>query len=233
MKSNLKVIETAEQPKFPDRCAEHPAVRELLDQRDAIMQRLDAARSEHQMCVSRMSAHTSEQPRQEDDLLTRAKRFLAGDTSAAAPAQASVLARLQGEHARLTAEISLLERALGAINSRLQNVIERATAERLRQPDFLQAREALENAMLNLLEVHRAGLALTEAEAAKGWHVSERTGDRSWAHLDAQTAEELETLLRGEIPYRAASDMNQVIRLQTKAQARAQPLREGSRFFHR
>lgn len=202
MKLNLKTVEKLDSQQFPVKAADHPKIRALLDERDAISSRLDATRQRLQSCSGGLDTYITQKPRAEENPLQRARRFLAGDTSAAdGGVQSRALGDLRQEYTQLSNEVALLESALHNINRAIETQTRRATAERLQQPDFQRAYATLHEAIQNLLKAHRDGLALAERESSRGWLVSEAGGDPTWAHLPEAVVPILEALAAGEVPY--------------------------------
>jgi hypothetical protein len=138
-------------------------------------------------------------PDEESGILARTRRLLAGDTTAARSGAGSPTPEeLALEHRQLGNEEELLKSALLKLSTKIDREISRATQHRKAQPDFAQAREALANAVLNLIEIHRAGFELSERIAAKGFDLSEATDGWSGAHLPMELAESLERVVSGE-----------------------------------
>jgi hypothetical protein len=106
--------------------------------------------------------------------------------------------RVAFEHRQLVNEEELLKSALLKLSTQLDREVSRATQHRKALPDFELGREALANAALALLEVHRAGFELTERVAAQGFDLSEGTDGWSGAHLPRELAESLERVVAGE-----------------------------------
>jgi hypothetical protein len=211
--TQLKQPETALSA-FDMNAADHPRVRELLEERDAITARLDDARSNFQNYETRLSLHTSEKPPEEDGILQRARRLLSGDTSAGLGGVGSrVLDDLRRDYRQASTSVEVFEAALRMLNRRIETETMRATVELLQQPDFQQAREGLLNAVQNLLETHAAGLALTERAGRQGYLVREAAGHRSGAHLPKETAEILEVIANGEVPYIPSREIHRVGRI--------------------
>ena len=177
--------------------SDYPAVRAAREEHAAISARLAKTTARRQevwnlLCTPTGAAGQDE----ESSILARTRRLLAGDHAAARSnfgAEALAL-----EHRQLVSEEELLKAAQSKLFTKIDREISRATQHRKAQPDFAQAREALANAVLNLLEVHRAGFELAERTAAKGFDLSEAAAGWSGAHLPAELAESLERVVAGE-----------------------------------
>ena len=175
---------------------DYPAVREAREEHAAISARLAKTAARRIECWNQLCMPTGTHEDEESGILARTRRLLAGDHAAARSnfgAEALAL-----EHRQLVSEEELLKAAQSKLFTKIDREISRATQHRKAQPDFEQAREALANAVLNLLEVHRAGFELAERIAAKGFDLSEATDGWSGAHLPAELAESLERVVAGE-----------------------------------
>ena len=174
------------------------SVRNARAEYAAIGARLAETTARRNDCWNLLSVPAARPPDEgESGILARTRRLLAGDASAARTFGAE---QLSLEHRRLVEEETLLNKAQNQMLNNIDREIRLATQHRKAQPDFEQAREALENAVINLLEVHRAGFELTERVAAKGFELSEATDGWSGAHLPRHVVEILEKIAEGERP---------------------------------
>jgi len=193
--TRLKTNET-DPNQFNLNAEDYPPVRALREEQAAINVRLATTIARRDDCWSRLC--TPNVAPEDDGVLARTRRLLAGDSSAARSnfgAEALAL-----EHRQLLREEQLLNAAQSKISTQLDRELRMATQHRKVQPDFELAREALENAVQNLLEVHRAGFELAERVAAKGFDLSEAVDGWSGAHLPRQVVELLEKIADGERP---------------------------------
>ncbi|WP_156055615.1 hypothetical protein [Thiomonas sp. Sup16B3] len=183
---------------FDVNVGDYLAVREAREELAAIGARLakTTARRNETWNLLCMGARA---PDEESGVLARTRRLLSGDTTASRSGAGSPAPEELGrEYRQLVNEEELLKSAQQKLLTKIDREISRATEHRKAQPDFAQAREALVNAALNLLEVHRAGFELAERIADKGFDLSEATDGWSGAHLPRELAESLERVVGGE-----------------------------------
>lgn len=178
---------------------DYPAVRQTREEYAIVCARLAETTSRRIGCGNQLCMPTGTHDGEETGILARTRRLLAGDSTAARSGagtttpEDAVIA-----HRQLQGEENLLKAAQSRLNSNIERAVQRATQHRLEQMDFAQAREALANAALNLLEIHRAGLELTERIARMGFDLSESTGAWSGAHLPNELVEQIEQVASGD-----------------------------------
>ncbi len=194
--TRLKTNET-DPNQFNLNAEDYPPVRALREEQAAINVRLATTIARRDDCWSRLCSPRAAP--EEEGVLARTRRLLAGDATAARSGAGSPAPEeLALEHRQHLREEQLLNAAQSKISTQLDREVSRATQHRKAQPDFELAREALANAAMNLLEIHRAGFELAERVAAQGFDLSEATDGWSGAHLPRELAESLERVVGGE-----------------------------------
>jgi hypothetical protein len=195
--TRLKTNET-DPNQFNLNAEDYPPVRALRAEQAAINVRLATTIARRNDCWNRLCT-PNVAPAEDEGILARTRRLLAGDATAArsgagSPAPEEVAL----EHRQLLREEQLLNAAQSKLSTQLDRELRMATHHRKARPDFELAREALANAALALLEVHRAGFELAERVAAQGFDLSEAVDGWSGAHLPMELVENLERVVAGE-----------------------------------